>query len=158
MPVYKESRFSEYLAAVKAWGATARAHAVNWKEAVREEPALIWQTPAIRYSVYGVGAFLGLCTLLWGLSLFHPPRVEPPARTADFHVVCTNAACARHFVINRKFGFDDFPVLCPACQQKTGQQALRCASKACGGKWVVPKQQGDEYVCSRCAAVLGRRD
>lgn len=158
MPVYKESKFAEYLEGFKAWRGNLRTRLGDWKDAVREEPVLIWQTTAIRYSVYAIAGCLGLSAILWGLSLFHPPQAAPPAKTADFHVLCTNPSCGRHFVINRKFNFDDFPVPCPVCKQKTGQQAMRCSSKQCGGQWVVPKTTQDRLRCPICAEDLGKAD
>ena len=158
MPVYKESKFAEYRVAFKEWRDTAKTRLGEWKDAVREEPALIWQTTAIRYTVYALGGFMALFSVLWLLSLFQPAEVRPPARTADFHVLCTNRACGRHFVINRKFNFDDFPVVCPECQQKTGYQAMRCTSKQCGGRWVISKAQAGDYRCSQCGEFLGRVD
>ena len=156
MPVSKESKISAWLTALREGWPSVRAHFNEWKEAVREEPRLIWQTPAIRYSVYVIAGVAAIWTLTWALSLMAPAEVKPMARTADFHVLCTNPGCGNHFIINRKFGFDDFPVVCPKCQQRTGERAARCVSPTCHGRWVVPVVREGEYYCPICNAALGK--
>ena len=119
---------------------------------------LIWQTPAIRYSAYGLTALLGVWVLSWGIGLVQPAKTAPPAATADFHVFCTDGSCGHHFVINKGFDFDDFPVVCPKCKKRSGQRAMRCVSKTCRRRWVVPKIKDDEYRCPDCDAYLGKVD
>lgn len=125
----------------------------DWLAAVREEPALIWQTTAVRYAAYGLGA----AVLLWGATrvagtLAPPATARPQAKTADFHVVCTGLDCRHHFVIHRKFGYRKFPVDCPKCQNKTGAQARRCNSATCRGRWVPLERQDGKLYCPVCGA------
>jgi len=158
MPVEKESKLTQWIAAIREGWPAVRAGFDEWKSAVREEPVLIWATPAIRYSVYAVGGLIVLSLLIWALEALQPPNASPAAETGDFHVLCTEAACEHHFVINEEFGFDDFPVRCPKCEKKTGQRAMRCASSTCGGRWVVPKDRDDRYYCPYCDRDLGEVD
>lgn len=139
MPVEKDPKLGMYIDALKAWLPSVRLRAAEWVEACREEPALIWQTPAVRYLVYTCGGMVALWIVLALIGSMAPKDVVPRARTADFHVVCTNPSCGKHFVINRKFGFDDFPVDCPRCQQRTGEQAVRCTGGPRDGAWVPAK-------------------
>jgi hypothetical protein len=79
-----------------------------------------------------------------------PEGAQPEAKTADFHVVCTNPDCGHHFLIHEKFGFHRFPVVCPACGQKTGAEARRCFSETCRGRWVAPREVNGKLQCPVC--------
>ncbi len=158
MPVEKDSKIAKWIAAIREGLPALRAHFDEWKDAVREEPTLIWATPAIRYTAYGLVGLIVVGVLVWSAGLFHPAEVAPPAETANFHVLCTAPGCAHHFVINREFDFDDFPVICPQCEQKTGQRAVRCLSKTCNGCWVVPTKRDHQYRCPFCGGYLGKVD
>ncbi|MCB9865320.1 MAG: hypothetical protein H6816_01580 [Phycisphaerales bacterium] len=136
MPVEKEPKLGIYIDAFKAWLPTVRLRVVEWAEACREEPALIWQTNAVRYTTYACGGLLAIWLLVGIVDRFGPEKVAAPARTADFHVVCTNPDCGHHFVINRKFGFHKFPVTCPECKKETGERAVRCVNGPRNGQWV----------------------
>lgn len=160
MPVDKESKFALLIGALKEWVPTLRVHVGTWWEACRAEPILFWNTPAIRYGTYGLGGVLVVCFLSSVMGLFAPggPEPLPQARTADFHVICSNAACGAQFVIQRPFEFDDFPVTCRKCTQETGARAMRCFSASCKGKWVATQTVDDAYRCRTCNALLGRAD
>ncbi len=130
-----------------------RKYGKEWFEAVREEPVLLWETPAVRYSVYGFGAII----VLWGASTAASMLVPPPpksagpiATTADFHVVCTGTNCTHHFVLHREFGFRGFPAACTRCGRDTALQARRCNSDTCLGRWVAPRRDADRSSCPRC--------
>jgi hypothetical protein len=125
---------------------------VEWLEQVREEPRLLWETPAVRYGAYGVCALLALWALTTFIGWVQPPNttVRPEATTADYHIICTGADCGHHFVVNRKFGFRDFPVECPKCKRATGFAARKCNSRDCNGAWVIPVPQDDISKCPRC--------
>jgi hypothetical protein len=157
MPVGKESKLGLYVDAIKAWAPTLRVRLGAWWEACRAEPTLIWQTSAIRYGVYGTSAIIGIWIFASIAGKFAPAEHREQARTADFQVICTNPACNKTFVINRKFGFDSFPVKCPACGQKTGVRGYRCNSTTCHGRIVVAKESADgkSLLCSQCGGPLG---
>jgi hypothetical protein len=157
MPVSKESRLGLLIDAFKEWLPTVRERFNAWVFACMEEPSLIWQTNAIRYTTYVLGALL----LAWiGRGAIHAVQPGgaspiPTARTADFRVICTNAACGHEFTIHRKFKFDDFPVVCPTCKQNTGQRGVRCTSAICRRRWVPAQVRDDRLVCPFCGATLG---
>ena len=147
------NRFVEWFHLLRGQIPVIRQHLKDWVEAVREEPVLIWQTVAVRYAAYGLGAVV----LLWGAyqvaGTFAPPATATPqAKTADFHVVCTNPDCRHHFVIHREFGYRKFPVECPKCHKRTGAQARRCNSATCRGRWVPLERKDDKLYCPVCGA------
>ncbi|MHC4092136.1 MAG: hypothetical protein ACYSVY_18005 [Planctomycetota bacterium] len=147
-----------YLLLKDEWLPAQRQRLADWSQAVREEPRLVWQTPQIRYTVYGLGGLAALWALLWALSLLQPapPKgARPRANTANIHVVCSNPECKHHFVILRKFGFDNFPVACPRCEQEKGRRAMRCFSSTCDRKLVAPVESDSRLHCSECGADLG---
>jgi hypothetical protein len=160
MPVEKEPKLGLYVDAVKEWLPTVRIRFGEWLDACREEPSLIWQTPAIRVMTYGVGAVLVYVIVSWLIGLMAPggPDPVPLAKTADFRVMCATPSCGHQFVIERKFNFDDFPVKCAKCGQMTGERAMRCNSETCAGRWVAPRVVDGQYKCPQCSATLGRVD
>ncbi len=141
MPVEKESRIARWIAALREWAPTIRPRLEEWWEIIRQNPMLIWQAPAVRYSAYGLGLIVALLVLRWGTSSLLPPQMVggEPARTAQFHVLCSDPACGHHFVIERKFKFKDFPVQCPKCRQKTGYRAIQVHSGPDRGKWIIQR-------------------
>ena len=153
----RPNRLVEWLMLVRRQWPVVREHFVAWLEAVREEPRLAWETSAVRYVVYGMAGLVSVwlvTTLIGWLTPPPPPSARPTATTADFHVVCSNSKCAHHFVINRKFGFDDFPVECPQCKRETGVSARRCNSASCGGRWIAPLRSDQGLQCPLCAGKL----
>jgi len=135
-----------------------REQLAGWWEAVREEPRLAWETTAVRCVVYGVGGLLTVwvaTTLVRSMTPPPPASARAAATTADFHVVCTQTECGHHFVIHREFGFDAFPIACPACKRETGAAARKCNSATCAGRWVAPTDSPSGRRCPHCGADLG---
>ena len=151
----KPNPFVEWLQVVRTQAPLARARAAAWLAAARDEPALIWRTPAVRYGTYGLAAAVLLVSVQAGMGMFTTPLPSDAgagATSADFHVVCSSDTCRHHFVVHRDFGFDDFPVECAACRKATGQLARRCHSSSCRGQWVTPKREGTTKVCPHCGS------
>lgn len=149
------NRLAEWLTLARKNAPLAREHFRDWMDAVREEPRLAWETPAIRYTVYTVGGLIAIWILTTAISWMAPPppaSARPAARTADFPVVCSNPDCGYQFVMNREFGFHDFPVACPRCTQRTGESARLCNSSACNRRWVAPVRRDDGLYCPNCGA------
>lgn len=157
MPAEKPSKLSEWIQALREGAPGVKIHAAAWLEACRNEPALIWRTPAVRIVVFVIAAVLLVKSVGWGFTLLAPGGAEPVPRaeTADFHVVCTNPDCGKQFVINREFGFDDFPVTCPFCRKQSGASARNCNSTTCKGRWVAPVVGGGRLTCPVCGGDLG---
>ena len=147
------NRLAEWLLILRARMPVARAHLAGWVAEVRAQPILLWETPAIRYTTYGLGVIVFAYLLSFLAGSISPPLPKdsrPQATQADFHVVCANESCGHHWVLRRKFGFDDFPVKCPRCEQGTGVMALKCNSDRCRGRWVAPKWVYETPYCSIC--------
>ena len=149
------NRLFEWLNLIREEAINVRDLVGDWLEQVREEPALIWATPVIRYATYGVAATVVVWVVSGVAGAITPPppaSARPAATTADFHVVCTVTHCEHHFVIHREFGFHRFPVQCPRCQRETGVSARKCSSPTCMGRWVAPVQDETGLKCPRCGA------
>ena len=146
-------RIVEWYLLARARAPEVRRLAAEWLSQVLEEPRLLWETPTLRYLVYGSGGLLAVWLFVGLVNMFQPANqaARPAATTADYHVICADPECGRHFQINRKFGFRAFPVQCPACRGETGRAARRCSSPTCKGAWVVPVDDGGARGCPRCA-------
>jgi len=151
----KPNRFVEWYLLLLRNMPVLRRHVADWAEAVREEPVLIWQTPAIRYSVYFLCGLILVSTVGWVAGALTPPPpagAQAEATEADFHVICSERFCATHFAVRRPFGFSKFPVRCPKCDRITGYAARKCGSEACNGQWVVPTRVEGVARCPVCDA------
>ncbi len=160
MPAPQRNRWLETWEAVKERKAAMRDGLRQWSEAVKAEPELIWQTPAVRYTVYGIGALITILILRTAMNMLQPvdvSRFQPRAKTAHFDVICSNPDCGRHFVIQRRFKFHKFPVTCAYCSQLAGQRALRCASDSCSGRLAMTIERDKQLHCVKCGAMVGRR-
>ncbi len=154
----KPNRMVEWYLAAKEWAPTVPERAREWAETVRAEPSLLWQTPVIRYSTYTLSIILALAAVTFLRDWIAPPPpadAQPESRVADFHVICSEGACAYHFVISRKKSFDSFPVECPKCRQRTGVHARQCWSTECAGRWVAPVDIEGSSRCPLCGRELG---
>lgn len=154
----QRNRFVEWLLLVREQAPALRERLASWVAAVREEPWVFWDTTAVRYATYGVGGLILVIIVSRLPSMIAPP--PPPdaraaATSADYHVICTNPDCGLHFVVREKFGFHGFPLRCPRCKERTGERALRCNSKACKGRWVVPQEIEGRARCPYCGNDLG---
>jgi hypothetical protein len=160
MPVEKEPKLGLYIDAIKEWLPSVWVRFAEWVQACREEPALIWETTAVRIATYCAGAVVVVLLVSGLMHVFAPggPPPVPMAETADFRVICVNPACGFEFVIQRDFDFDRFPVECAKCGQKAGQRAVRCNSEQCKGRWVAPVTADGQRKCPVCGAVLGPAD
>ncbi|NOX59187.1 MAG: hypothetical protein GXP29_10065 [Planctomycetes bacterium] len=159
MPVGKEPKLGLLLDAIREGVPAAKAKFGEWCETCREEPTLIWQTPAIRYVTYAVVGLVGVLTVSAVANSCVPNiDVQERATTTDHRVMCTNTDCANTFVVDRPFGFDDFPVTCPKCSKQTGERSVRCNSETCKGRWIVRDRRGDRFVCPHCETDLGPAD
>lgn len=151
------NRLFEWYQASRAQVLALRRGFGNWMDQVREEPSLIWETPAVRYVVYGFGALISVWSVTFLIEFITPPPpsgARPQASTADFHVICEDATCNQHFVVHREFGFDDFPVQCTKCGKQTGEAARPCNSTTCQGRWVAPTSTDGKKTCPICQGVF----
>ena len=159
MPPPDRSRLIAWYLLIKdEWLPAQRQKLGEWWSAVREEPRLLWDTPQVVYGLIGLGGLVVILVAVSLLNAFTPPppaNARPEATTANFHVVCSRSECLHHFMIERNFGFDDFPVECPRCHHQTGQLALRCRSNTCGGRYVPTIEKDGQLHCRICDNALG---
>jgi hypothetical protein len=149
----RPNRLAEWLMLLRRNAPIARAQLKDWTSEVRQEPGLLWETPAIRYAAYGViGVVVSWVVVLFVGFLTPPPPAgaRDAAATADFHVVCADPACGYNFVIRREFGFGGFPVMCDRCKQQQGMPGRMCYSALCQGRWVAPLKVDDKQKCPMC--------
>ena len=156
----ERNRLVELYLAFREWWPTVPALWADWCEQVKENPRLILETPAVRVCAIVIAGLLAIY-FIGGFVDFVTPApladARPRAKTADFHVICTNEECSHHFVIKRKFSFKDFPVKCSMCGLETGQQALRCRSRECRGRYVPVVRRKDGVYCTKCGRKLYER-
>ena len=153
----ERNRLAEWYLLIREQAPVVRHRVELWWGAVREEPGLIWQAPTVRYVAYLVGGLLAVWLVTGAVNLAVPPvptAARPVATKGDFHVICSDESCGRHFAIHREFGFRRFPVICPQCTKQTGMAARRCNSKSCNGRWVVPVHASDRTACPACGYVF----
>jgi len=153
----KPNRLAEWLTLARQNAPAAKQHFADWWEAVREEPHLAWESYLVRYPVYALGGLVLVMIVSTAIKYITPPlpaSAQPTASTADFRVVCTEPSCGHQFVINRAFGFNDFPVTCPKCRKLSGYAARPCYSATCNGRWVASVQRDGAWYCPICAAKL----
>ena len=153
----KRNRLAEWLLLAREQVPIRRQHLREWLTAVRAEPSLIWQTPAVRYATYTIaGLFLLMMVGEMRAMIGPPPSVtaRAAATTADFRVKCSSGECGHDFVLRREFGFRKFPVECPQCRRETGVLARQCHSADCKGRWRAPEGSGRELGCPVCGESL----
>lgn len=153
----KPNRLAEWLMLAREQWPVLRQGVADWAAQCREEPALIWATPLVRYGTYIVLGLIGVGLVFQARNLIAPASsavIRPRATMADFHVLCSDRSCRHHFVIHRKFGFDDFPVVCAKCKKRTGEHARPCNSQQCRRRWVAPVRTDAGQVCPYCGTVL----
>ena len=155
MPPSQNNRLIAFILLLKdEWLPAQRNRFNEWYFECRQEPILFWETPKVRYGTYALGGITALWIITWLIGSFDPVPTDarPRATTAGYHVTCGRNDCGHHFLIDRKFGFDDFPVVCPQCHKETGQQSMRCLSSKCKGKYVLPAEREGKKVCRECGA------
>jgi len=151
----ERNRLVEWYEILRKQVPVVRETVVDWIAAVREEPRLLWATPAVRMTTYVIGGLALVWTAGWLASSLVPPppaNAKSAATTADFHVVCANPECYHHFVVHRPMGFRQFPITCPRCNQESGMRARRCNSDTCRGRWVPDRQPDGSTACPFCGA------
>jgi len=153
----KPNRWVEWLLLIRERAPEIRTRFNEWFYSCREEPRLIWQTPPVRYAVFGLSGLIVIWIVVGLVETFAPAppaAAQPEATTAVYHVLCTSPDCGEHFAIERHFGFRDFPVECPKCGRKTGERAFKCNSQTCQGRWVIPVMVDDQPTCPICGRPL----
>lgn len=107
----------------------------RWREAVREDPLVIWRTPAVRIAVFVILAVVAFFGARWAIPTFTPAaggrNFEKATDTATIFVACTRPDCLDQRSV--KLPMDPanwkerWPLACEKCGQKSVYRAQRCA-------------------------------
>lgn len=111
-----------------ALGLGARWHA--WREAFRENPRVIWRSPAVRLgglALLAIVIIMGVQTLIGALA----PRSGVGGggrylQEATLYVACTNAACRASYTTQQALDFKGWPLKCQKCGGASVYRASRC--------------------------------
>lgn len=102
----------------------------EWREAFRQDPAVLWAGPIPR--IAGIIVAGTLCLIL-GNWLIQGLRPAGPAGTfaeptpfATIHVACTNPDCLHHETRKVDIDFDDWPMTCDKCGRESVYRAKLC--------------------------------
>lgn len=153
----RPNRTTEWIIALRKQLPALAGQFNDWVREVRKEPRLFWETSAVRYVTYLLSGTILILGARCGVNMVAAPPPEaavPQARTADYHVLCSRPECGHHFVVHRKFGFSRFPVECPKCRNGSGEEALRCYSSTCKGRWTYRTTIDRRTVCAKCGEVI----
>jgi len=129
----------------------------------KENPVEAAKHPAVWGTGGVIGAILVALFIGWLGGLF-VPSVEGEAgegvssEQALFRVQCINRDCGHGWNITEKADYDNWPIRCPQCRQKTGHRLYRCPNPECN-KWVVPTEGPDGHrICPACKQPIPAAD
>jgi len=123
----------------------------QWKADVREDPSLLWRTPAIRWSLIVLLAIGAVVTSIYVTQSLTPAAGEgweAATRTATIYVACTDPACRRSHAAQVPMSFRDWPMKCDFCGGERVYRATLCPR--CRG-WFATAP-GESTECPLCAA------
>ncbi|MBK9126967.1 MAG: hypothetical protein IPM13_04115 [Phycisphaerales bacterium] len=122
-----------------------------WREAFREDPALLFRTPAFRILLWIVGGLILLFAaqaLIRGLT---PPGAQGAGERATpwavLYVACSDPACLHATSTRQARDFKAWPLTCEQCGKRTVYRAAQCATCA---RWFAVGP-GEAAVCPHCA-------
>ena len=126
-------------------------HCRNARDALRDNPAALWEHPAARIALWIILGALLLGGTGWLVRSLTPPALDDAARrapTAILHVACTAPECRHYFTTQQPLNFSAWPMTCPKCQQPTAYRATLCPKCR---QWFAPAP-GPPAACPHCVA------
>lgn len=128
----------------------------RWREAVREDPLLIWRTPAVRIALFALLAVVLFLFARWAIPTFTPAaggrNFEKATDTATLFVACSRTECLDQRSIRLPMDpstwKERWPLTCEKCGQKSVYRAQRCAECR---KFFATAPEGPPG-CPHCAA------
>lgn len=145
---------NERLLATRTAWENWRADWKQWKQDVRDDPAVLFRTPGVRIGLLLAFGLLGL----WGARVLSRSIVSPellgadarPTRVATLYVACATG-CGYFEPISRPMDFKDWPMTCPKCSEKDVYRAKPCGR--CRGWYAVRPGATDDGcpICRRAA-------
>lgn len=122
------------------------------REDIRQDPSRFWQSPLVRVPAYVLLGAVLLVSLSYGIRALTPGGTlavhERPTATATLYVACTNPECRATYRTQQLMDFDDWPLECEKCGQKTVYRAQRC--RECR-RWFA-NVPGEKSTCPHCAS------
>ena len=116
-------------------GFKGRFHA--WQAELKDDPTLLWRTPAVRIGLYLILGIALLLSVRWAThSLAGAGAGADPARKmATVFVACTNPECLKSGSARVAMDFKEWPLKCETCGQLTVYRATIC--KTCRNWYAV---------------------
>jgi hypothetical protein len=110
--------------------AKLRGNLRQWSADVREDPGLLWRTPAIR-----VAFWLGVGLVAFFAARFAANAILPadadaefkqPTQLATLYVACINPECRESYTTRQPMNFSAWPLTCRKCGRATVYRATLC--------------------------------
>ncbi|MBK9118205.1 MAG: hypothetical protein IPM18_01190 [Phycisphaerales bacterium] len=102
----------------------------DWRTRYREDPGIFWHGPIPRLAGLIILALLAFFLVQWLIDGLAPPgdrNRSATAQTAVLYTICNNPACGVSGQTQQALNFNDWPITCTSCSQKTTYRATRCS-------------------------------
>lgn len=109
----------------------------QWREDLKEDPSLLWRTPAIRITFYLVLAVGLILAVRWGTNTLAGAGAanKEDVKKSTLYVSCTDPNCLKSFNATVAMDFKTWPLKCDQCGQLTVYRATLC--KVCRNWYAV---------------------
>lgn len=99
-----------------------------WQLEVKDDPTLLWRTPAIRITFYLILGIAILFAARWATHTLVDAgaSVDPAKKKATLFVACTNPECLKSGNSSVAMDFKEWPLKCDTCGQPTVYRATLC--------------------------------
>jgi hypothetical protein len=144
-----------WLEAAQTFAASLPSRWTDLREQIRQDPKALLQTHAARALLFGLGAAVVLAVFLGvveGLAPAPSGQVGQPSRVGTFQIACTDEECGHRWALTERLDFDDWPVRCPRCGQRTGYRLVRCPDPDCGKWGPAQVDESGRRTCPHCGA------
>jgi len=122
-----------------------------WRTDLRGDPGLLWRSSVLRIAGFVLLIVVALIAIDWLVTALTPGGAQGSRETATplatLYVACADPECRAHYTVQKPMDFDDWPLTCNQCGQKTIYRAQRCP--VCGHWCALPAGQSLE--CPFCA-------
>ncbi len=121
------------------------------RERFRDDPGALVHSPVTRVvvvAILGIAALLAAGWLVRGLAPGGTTAVNEDATSwSVLYVACTNPNCLATATIHRERSFNEWPVVCETCKEKSAYRAQTCPN--CERSYAV--EPGKPNTCPHCA-------
>lgn len=117
---------------LRTWLTGVHENARDIRDAVREDPAAVANSPVVKIGIWIVIALTGLIAVQWFLAAVTPKPAnfgnDQPTPYSTLYVACTNLDCLAAYTSQQKMTFTGWPLKCDKCGQKSIYRARRCGT------------------------------